>query len=311
MDTKKVAVIVTVYNESSSILNFLDALKKQTFFPREVILVDGGSTDNTLEIAKKFSSTWKTLKIYKQTGNRSVGRNFAIAHTQCPIVAITDAGCLPKPNWLAEIIKPFSLPDTNVVSGYYEGQWQNIFQKCLIPFVLVMPDKAEKSEFYPSTRSMALRRSAWLASGGFDTKLSHNEDYAFAHKLKLLGYNFVFAKHAVVSWIPRKSLKQAAWMFMRFAIGDIQAGILRPQVKKLAFRFMGFMFLFFLSLQLPILLPIIPILILTYIFISILKNFRYVKNIRALYWLPIIQLTADLSIIFGTVVGFLSRAYNL
>jgi len=310
MDTKKVAVIVTVYNEAPTLIPFLEALKKQTFSAKEVILVDGGSTDDTLLLAQKFSRNWKTLKVYHQPGNRSVGRNFAIAHTQCQIIAITDAGCLPHSDWLAQIIKPFSSPETKVVSGYYEGRWNNIFQKCLIPFVLVMPNKAEKTEFYPSTRSMALYRSAWLAAGGFNTNLSHNEDYAFAHRLKRLGYDFTFAKSAIVTWLPRKNLKQAAWMFMRFAIGDIQAGILRPQVKRLAIRFLSFMFLFFLSFQLSFIIPIVILLSLIYIIVSIFKNYRYVRDIRALYWLPVIQLTADLSVLFGSVVGLLSAVYT-
>lgn len=307
MDKNAVALIVTVYNESETLLTFLQALKSQTYSPKEVIIVDGDSTDNTVEILHKFSKTWKPLKVFVQPGNRSVGRNYAIAHTQCPLIAITDAGCSPHKNWLQEIILPFKNSDVQVVSGYYEGAYENIFEKSLLPFALVMPDKAGKSEFFPSTRSMALRRKVWLASGGFDRRLFHNEDYAYAHKLKWLGYNFTFAPKALVTWFPRKNLKSAAWMFMRFAIGDIQAGIIRPQVKNLFIRFFSFIFFLFLAFQLPILLPVVLIALLVYCLIAIVKNFRYVRDIRAIYLLPLLQLTVDLSVIFGSVVGFLSK----
>ena len=186
-----------------------------------------------------------------------------------------------------------------VVSGYYRGLPQNIFEKCLIPYVLVMPDQIPV-EFFPSTRSMAICKGLGL----FDEKLSHNEDYAFAHSLKKHGINFYFAQTAVVGWLPRQSLKSAAWMFLRFAIGDAQAGIFRPKVKFLAVRYYLFFFLFFVSHW-------FGLLAIPYLFWAIFKNYQYVRDIRAFFWLPVLQLTADTTVLFGTLVGLLSRSHGL
>ena len=161
-----------------------------------------------------------------------------MSKTKADIIAFTDAGCIPESDWLVELIKPFSTPGVEVVSGYYRGLPENVFQKCLVPYVLVMPDQI-KGEFFPSTRSMAMRKGVGL----FDEKLEHNEDYAFAHTLKKKGLEFYFAPQAVVDWKPRKDFKSAAWMFLRFAIGDAQAGILRPKVKLLFLRYYLFFFL--------------------------------------------------------------------
>jgi glycosyltransferase involved in cell wall biosynthesis len=291
----KVAVVVTVLNEQGTIRSLAESLINQSIRPAEIVIVDGGSTDRTLEIIKEY----KKIKVLKKPGNRSVGRNWGVANTKSTIIAFTDAGCVPHLNWIEELIKPFSNKQYEVVSGYYEGQASTIFQKCLVPFVLVMPDKLG-SEFLPATRSMAITREAWNKSGGFEETLWHNEDFAFAHKIKKLNFNLTFAKNAVVAWIPRQNLRQAAWMFMRFAIGDIQAGILRPKVKMLAFRYYFFFFLLFVN-RLALLL-IIP-----YIIWAIGKNYKYVRHWRALYWLPILQLTADVCVLFGSVVGLLSR----
>ncbi len=303
---KKISIVVTVFNEQDTISGLLTALFNQTVKAFEIIVVDGRSTDKTLEILKKFTPPLKVrggqgelLKVLIKYGNRSQGRNIGVIKAQGQIIAFTDAGCIPESNWLEEIIKPFSNKKVDVVSGYYKGLPKNIFQTCLVPYVLVMPDKIG-SEFLPSTRSMAITKKLFLSSGGFDEKLWHNEDYAFAHKLKNMSVNFYFAPKAIVGWLPRKDLKSAAWMFLRFAIGDAQAGILRPKVKNMAIRYYIFFFLFFINHW-------FGLLIIPYLLWAIVKNYKYVKNIGALFWLPVLQLTSDTCVLFGTLVGLLSR----
>ena len=295
-----VSVIVTVLNEQENISDLLTSLTHQTQKPDELIIVDAGSTDTTPKTIKLFSQ----IRFFSHPGNRSTGRNFAIARAKGEIIAITDAGCIPDPSWLEELVKPFADKKIQVVSGYYRGLARSSFEKCLIPYVLVMPDMAGKSEFFPSTRSMAMRKSVWQNVAKFDERWWHNEDYVYAHTLKSAGISFRFTPKAVVSWLPRKNLKTAAWMFMRFAIGDTQAGIIRPQVKRLAVRYTVFAYLLFLNPWAILLAP-------PYLIWSIAKNFKYAKVWQARFWLPVLQITADISVLFGSIVGLLSRVYGV
>ncbi|HJZ05814.1 hypothetical protein A2634_03935 [Candidatus Amesbacteria bacterium RIFCSPHIGHO2_01_FULL_48_32] len=287
----KIALVITVYNENRTIDSLLASLKSQTLQPSETIIVDGGSSDSTYSKLQSYSKSYLKLKVFQKPGNRSVGRNYAVSKATSPIIAFTDAGCIPEPNWLEELIKPFSNSQVKIVSGYYKGLPENPFQEALVPYVLVMPDKVQKQEFFPATRSMAIRKEVFITAGGFDPNLSHNEDYAYAHKLKKMGYNFTFAPHAVVGWIPRKNLIKAAKMFFRFALGDIQSKIIRPTVITLFARYI--LFLFF-----PFIFPL-------YLFWPILKNSRYVHSVKAILWLPAIQFTADISVMIGTLYGLL------
>ncbi len=302
----KVSVVVTVFNEESTIRQLISTLKKQSLKQFEIIIVDGGSTDNTVNIFKKY----KNIKIFSYLGNRSVSRNFGVSKSRGQIIAFTDAGCIPHVDWLEKLVQPFADQSVSVVSGFYQGLSENIFQRCLIPYVLVMPDVAGKTEFYPATRSMAIRKSVFIKSGGFNQNLSHNEDFAFAHHLKSLGLSFTFAKDAVVDWLPRKNLKQAAWMFTRFAIGDLQAGIIRPQLKPLAIRYLIFLYLIFLTPYFPSILYLLASLSILYLLYSIVKNFKYVRHPLAFFWLPVLQITCDISILFGSLVGLLSRIWT-
>jgi len=298
----KVSVICTVFNEINTLPDLIKSLSHQTRPPDETIIVDGGSTDGTWEYLKRQ----KNIKVHQKTGNRSVSRNFAISKAKNPIIAITDAGCIPEPNWLEELTKL----KADVISGYYRGIAKNIFQKCLTPYVLVMPDKTGRTEFFPSTRSMAIRKSVWNKYK-FNEHLWHNEDYAYAHTLKKAGYSFFFAPKAIVNWMPRKNLKEAAWMFTRFAIGDIQAGIFRPQVKKLMIRYAIALYVFFLAIEIHFLFIPLVTLLLCYPIFSIFKNYRYVRHPLAFFWLPVLQITADLSVLSGTLIGFMSKAYGV
>ncbi len=284
----KVSIVVTVLNEEKTINELLDVL---VGFKVEIIIVDGGSTDETVERCKKY----KGVKVIVGKYNRSEGRNIGVTAARGEIVAFTDAGCVPEKDWLIELTKT----KDEVVAGYYRGLPQNIFEKCLVPYVLVMPDRVG-SEFLPSTRSMAISKKLFLSMGGFDPLLDTSEDFEFANRLKKAGVKIHFAKDAIVGWYPRKNLKSAAWMFLKFAVTDIYAGIMRPKVKLLILRYYLYFFLLFLNYWLSLL--IVP-----YLVWAIIKNYKYVRDWRAIYWLPVIQLTADCMVIFGTVMGLLSR----
>jgi len=308
----KVSVVITVLNEEKTISGLLSALADQTFFPSEIIIVDGGSTDSTQGIINSWVKKMPKLKLYSlPQANRSKGRNFGVSRSKYSIIAFTDAGCLPKKDWLAELIKPFTDLQVQVVSGFYTGKAGNNFEKCLVPYTLVMPDKAEKNEFFPATRSMAIRRSAWDKSGGFDPTLNLNEDYAYAHWLKKLGFSFHFTPKAIVEWYPRKNLWEAAKMFFYFSLGDIQAKIIRPNIKPLFIRYAVFIYLVVFTIENNKFFLLIFLMILIYLVWAINKNFRYVRNVSAFFWLPVIQVIADLSVMWGTIIGFLSRFYGL
>ncbi len=184
----KISFIATVFNEQGSIIRFLESIFNQSIPPDEIIVVDGGSTDDTLSEISKFKFPQRknnpNIKILFKKGNRSLGRNEAIKNAKGDVILSSDAGCVLEKDWVKEILKPFKNKNTDVVAGYYKSVAKNSFQKSLIPYVLVMPDNINENDFLPATRSMAFKKSIWKKAGGFDEKLSHNEDYAFANKLK-------------------------------------------------------------------------------------------------------------------------------
>ncbi|HVT00824.1 MAG TPA: glycosyltransferase [Patescibacteria group bacterium] len=301
------ALIVTILNEEGSIGAFLDSVANQTQIPDEIVIVDGGSKDHTLRIIKAHPLYNKgKIALYKKAGNRSVGRNYAISKAKADINAITDAGCVLEKNWFKNIVSPFIDKKVDVVAGYYKAKTSNNFQKNLVPYVLVMPDRLNPNNFLPATRSMAIRTNAWRANGRFNESLSNNEDYDFAVKLRRNGLKIKFAKNAIVYWIPRNSLRQAFVMFYRFAKGDMEANIIRPKVVAQILRYLIFGVLLIVGQYL-----ILASLLLLYVLWSISKNYKYVKNVSAFVYLPLLQFTADLAVISGTVFVLINRFFSL
>ena len=100
----KVSVIVTVLSEAQTIIPLLNSLVAQTLSADEVIIADGGSEDGTVQVIEKFAKEHSSLNLYllQKKGNRSVGRNAAIARAQNDWIAITDAAAIASRNcvWL-------------------------------------------------------------------------------------------------------------------------------------------------------------------------------------------------------------------
>ncbi|MDP3987949.1 MAG: glycosyltransferase [Candidatus Levybacteria bacterium] len=311
----KLSFICTVFNEEKTIKPFLNSLFNQSRMPDEIVIVDGGSSDLTIANIKYQILNIKyrkilgkiNFKILVKKGNRSVGRNEAIKNASGNIILCSDAGCILDKNWVENIIEPFKDSKVDVVAGFYKGFCKTIFEKCLIPYVLVMPDKADPKNFLPASRTMAFTKDIWEKIGGFDESLSHNEDYVFAKNLEKNNAKIVFRRDAVVSLIPRKNLREAFHMFYRFAKGDSEAKILRPKVALLFLRYLaGFSLItFFLTSKSNLMLSGLLFLFFAYLVWAVLKNYRYVKHRKAFYILPVLQITSDAAVILGTLAGIL------
>ena len=210
MDNIKFSLITTVYNEDKNIEVFLDSYKKQTKYAHEFVIVDGGSTDNTVSIINNYSKQNENLNIKliidktcsKKYVNGPIakGRNIAIENSNFEYIVATDAGCLLNYNWFEEITKPFSNENIDVVSGWYEPNIKNKFQEDYSSIAMKSVDDIDPEKFLPSSRSIAFKKECWLKVGKYPTFTYTAEDTLFDLNLKKEGYTFKFAKNAIVYW---------------------------------------------------------------------------------------------------------------
>lgn len=315
IDHMQISLVITVLNEAATIEALCQSIANQSLVPTETIIVDGGSTDDTVALLENCKVRWPklNLSIITKPGNRSVGRNYGIHKATSPWIAITDAGCAPESNWLAELVKTQQSSAAKVVAGYYHGIATTPLSQAIIPYVLVMPDQIDPLNFLPATRSMLLHRSVWKQLGGFDESLSHNEDYVLARKMQSQGVTIGFAKKAVVRWQSRQTLPEFWTMIYRFAWGDAEALCWRPKVALIFGRYASVVLLMVWLSQQPSSSQLVGssgvfLLLVAYLLWAIKKNLRYAP--AGWYWLPILQLIADLAVMTGTTRGLLSLLQN-
>ena len=86
----KVSIIVPAYNESSRIIKCLDTLVNQTFKDIEIIVVDDGSTDNTLDVLNNYKNDKLVILSQKNSGQGSA-RNLALKKAKGEYIMFVDA----------------------------------------------------------------------------------------------------------------------------------------------------------------------------------------------------------------------------
>ena len=224
----KISVIIPTYNSQNLIPGCLQALKQQTI-PRdqfEIIVVDDGSIDKTLEIVKSFEGV-RCVSI--PHGGPAAARNAGAREALGEIIAFTDSDCVPAPHWLEKITAPFENKDVIGAKGVYRTSQKRIVSR----FVqLEYQFKYERMARLPSidfidTYSAAYRRNLFLENGGFDTTftLPSVEDQELSFRLAQKGYLLVFAPTAEVYHRHDKNLVD--YWKRKFGIGYWKAYMLR------------------------------------------------------------------------------------
>ena len=103
MEEPRISVIIPVKNEADKIGRCLDAVLSQSLQPYEVIVVDGHSTDGTIEEVGKFPVTL----LYEDYHTRGGARQVGVDNAKGEYVAFADASTIPDKGWLQNLVKEF------------------------------------------------------------------------------------------------------------------------------------------------------------------------------------------------------------
>ena len=311
------SVVVPAYNSERTLGFCLEALSHQTI-PREryeVIVVDDGSSDLTSKIARQFDVRYMFQKNRGPASARNLGADAAAGS----LILFTDSDCVPCPDWLEEMVRPFM--DLNVIAvkgGYKTRQTEIVARFAQMEFE-DRYDMLKKNACIDmiDTYSAAFRKEVFKRMGGFDGRFpkANNEDTELSYRLAAAGCKMVFNPKAIVFHTHpstlAKYLKIKFWrgywrmvVYRRYpqkALKDSYTpNVLKIQTMLMALSFPLCLFSLFVHTFFPFILMLWSIILISSFPFSI-KTYK--KDKLAGIFSPIIILFRSLVFALGSLLG--------
>ena len=217
-----VSVVIPIYNGEKDLPDLIECLRSQTYTLEQVeyLLVDNNSSDHSSSIiqaaAESKANTIRPLQ-ENQIQSSYAARNAGIRAANSEIIAFTDADCRPQPQWLENLIQPFSDPNVGIVVG----------EVISLPGKSLLEKYADKQEIlsqkytlahpfcpYGQTANLAIRKQVFLEVGLFRSYLTTGGDADICWRiLRETSYQFKFVEKAIVKHRHRSTWKdlQSQW----------------------------------------------------------------------------------------------------
>lgn len=203
----KISVVLNLLNEKRHIRDLLDSLVTQEP-PFEIVIVDAGSWDGTVELINGYMKGHPEIKLLYKPGSRGESTNYGIMKSTGDAVATIGGDCIANPFWLKEMRK--SLKDFDVVAGKTINIGYHAFED--LERVELFHRGVDIS--YPSA-SMVWTKEVLDKVVGFDPWFVTAEDIDFNFRAVSEGFTFGYNPDAIVYHRTKGSfrgfLKQAFW----------------------------------------------------------------------------------------------------
>lgn len=226
-----ISIIIPVKNEALLIGNCLKSLK-QLNYPQdklEIIISDGLSADNTVEIAKNYGA--KIVKNEAQTV--APGRNVGFQNSKGERIAFSDADCVMDKNWLVNSLKYFEDKAVAGVGGpNINPQNESLFGRA-VRFLFLFGSLASGSIYVSDSEKVKIvknipgcnaiyRREALEKVMPVDESLLTGDDVEMNYQLINKGYKILYTPDVVVLHYRKDDPKKFWRQIYRYAIGRLQ-----------------------------------------------------------------------------------------
>lgn len=199
------SVVIPCYNEEDDIAECLKSIGEQSHQKYEIIIIDDGCTDKTIEIVDSFPKTRVLKQDHKGYG---AGCNLGAEKAKGEILILVDADMTFNKDYFKDMIEPIvaqgkiGTEEETQLATNLDKIWSRCWGK-----VITDPKNKERKVF------RAIRRDKYLEMGGFDPKYGYADDQTFYFKY---GLTSDIAKGAICYHknpeTLKKTYRQSRWI---------------------------------------------------------------------------------------------------
>jgi len=241
VNVPKISIIIPAYNSESQIKRCIRSITSQTY-PREkyeIIVVDDGSTDNTVAAAKASGAD---LVITSEHYSQSHARNIGVKHSNGKILAFIDSDCEAKDGWLETIEK--EIVHNEVIGGPLLNGYNNSYiswAEYLMEFSNFSEHKKRGFVNFIPGGNQVFTKTAFLRTDGFSEvlkvyetgklpELSLSEDVFICNSLRKKGIQILFVPELQVYHYGRKNIAKYLLNMDRFGRRTYRNDLITPSI---------------------------------------------------------------------------------
>ncbi|HYF29392.1 MAG TPA: NAD(P)-dependent oxidoreductase [Candidatus Paceibacterota bacterium] len=251
----KTSFVIRTFNEEKHLGNLLGAIAAQDYDDYEVVIVDSGSSDTTLEIARKFKARIVQIESKDFTFGHSLNVGVEAATGEYIICASAHVLPLGK-DWIRSMIEPFADEKVAMVYGRQVGSPTSKYSEKRDFERLFGESEFDSRVFleYANNANSAIRKALWQKHQ-FDPTLPGLEDLEWAKHMTGEGYVVRYAPRAAVYHIHEEKWHQVLNRYRREAVAAQHMQLPHPPQARIEFPWLVKMLLGDLLSALPVLTP--------------------------------------------------------
>jgi rhamnosyltransferase len=212
-----VSIVIRALNEAAHLPALYSGLLRQTRQPDQVILVDSGSTDDSVAISRAHGAEIVHIKPDEFSFGRAL--NLGCSHATGDVLVFVSAHVYPlDEKWLDRMITPFERPDVGLVYGGQTGDSRSHFSELEL-LRTWFPDVSDDDQETPfcNNANCAVRAAAWRDLP-YDESLTGLEDLDWAKRAHEAGWKLVYQADARIAHIHNEPFAVTRNRYRREAI---------------------------------------------------------------------------------------------